>query len=421
MFRPFLLASAVVAFSLQAANFSAVSPAMAQQPTQAQRDAIRASCRSDFMANCSSVTPGGKEAMECLLRNQAKLSAACNAAVSAVVPAKPAPAAAPAEAPAPAAAKSEPTSPAASEPAPKSATAQEAELKSVRQACTLNDFMAHCSWIKPDNPELLLCLQSNASDLSPACQAAVQGMPPPAAQTPAAAPEKKPTAATPAKKPEKPVAAHEPPPAAAAAAPTEAQKSAIRAACRSDFMANCSGVQPGGAEAFQCLKSHAASLSSACRSAVAAIGGGAPASASAPPAAAAPAAAPTEAQKSAIRAACRSDFMANCSGVQPGGAEAFQCLKSHAASLSSGCQSAVAAIGGSAPAANTPTPAVAPLGPIPPMLPREGLRILAMCRAEQETLCSGMPLGGGRILNCLAEHAQQLSLQCYEALSRAAR
>jgi hypothetical protein len=344
--------------------------------------------------------------------------------VSAVVPANPAPAAAPAPAEAPAAAKSEPASPpaaAASEPAPKSAAAQEAELKTVRQACTLNDFMAHCSWIKPDNPELLLCLQSNASDLSPACQTAVQGAAPPAAQ----APEKKPAAATPAKKPEKPVAVHEPAPAAPAAAPTEAQKSAIRAACRSDFMANCSGVQPGGAEAFQCLKSHGASLSSACRSAVAAIGGGAPAAASAPAAsspAPAPAAAPTEAQKSAIRAACRSDFMANCSGVQPGGAEAFQCLKSHAAGLSSPCQSAVAAIGGGgAPAASTPTPAVAPLGPIPPMLPREGLRILAMCRPEQETLCNGIPLGGGRILNCLADHAQQLSLQCYEALSRAAR
>jgi len=418
MFRPFMLAGAVAAFSLQPASYLV----MAQQPTQAQRDAIRGSCRSDFMANCASVMPGGKEALECLLRNQAKLSAACNAAVSAVVPAKPA---STAEVPAPAepAAKSEPAAPAAaaSEPAPKSAAAQEAQLKSVRQACTLNDFMAHCSWIKPDNPELVLCLQANASDLSPPCQAAVQGAPPPAAHAPAAAPEKKPAAATPSRKP---VAEHEPAPSSAApaasAAPTEAQKSAIRAACRSDFMANCAGVQPGGAEAFQCLKSHAASLSSACQSAVAAIGG-ASSPAAAAPASAAPAAAPSEAQKSAIRAACRSDFMANCAGVQPGGAEAFQCLKSHAASLSSPCQGAVAAIGGGAPPASAPTAAVAPLGPIPPMLPREGLRILAMCRPEQETLCSGLPLGGGRILNCLADHAQQLSLQCYEALSRAAR
>ncbi len=411
MFRPFMLAGAIAAFSLQAASYSAMA-----QPTQAQRDAIRASCRSDFMANCASVTPGGKEALECLLRNQAKLSTACEAAVSAVAPAKPAPAAAaPAETPAPAepaAARSEPAPPAA-EPAPKSAAAQEVQLKSVRQACTLNDFMTHCSWIKPDNPELVLCLQANASDLSPSCQAAVQG-------APTAAPEKRPAATAPAKKP---VAVREPAPSsappAASAAPTEAQKSAIRAACRSDFMANCSGVQPGGAEAFQCLKSHAAGLSSACQSAVAAIGGGTPAAAA--PASAAPTAAPSEAQKSAIRSACRSDFMANCSGVQPGGAEALQCLKSHTASLSSACQGAVAAIGGGAPAASPPMPAVAPLGPIPPMLPREGLRILAMCRAEQESLCSGVPVGGGRILTCLADHAQQLSLECYQALARVAR
>jgi hypothetical protein len=232
----------------------------------------------------------------------------------------------------------------------------------VRQSCTLNDFMAHCSWIKPDNPELLLCLQSNAADLSPACQAAVQGSPPPAAQAPA--PEKKPVAEAPAKKP-KSAREAEPTPAPPAAAtapatpPTEAQKSAIRAACRSDFMANCSGVQPGGAAALQCLKSNAAKLSDRCQSALAAIGGGAgPAAASSSP---------------------------------------------------------------GTPAANAPASAVAPLGPIPPMLPREALRILAMCRPEHETLCGDVPLGGGRVLTCLADHAQQLSLQCYEALARAAR
>jgi hypothetical protein len=49
----------------------ALTPTAAQQPTQAQRDAIRAVCRSDFMANCASVQPGGKEALQCLLRNEA--------------------------------------------------------------------------------------------------------------------------------------------------------------------------------------------------------------------------------------------------------------------------------------------------------------------------------------------------------------
>src|SRR5580704_16525700 len=75
--------------------------AAAQQPTEAQREAIRAACRSDFMANCSGVQPGGKDAFECLLRNDAKLSPSCQAAVNAAAPkpAEPA-AAAPAAAPA---------------------------------------------------------------------------------------------------------------------------------------------------------------------------------------------------------------------------------------------------------------------------------------------------------------------------------
>jgi hypothetical protein len=330
----------------------------AQQPTQAQRDAIRAACRSDFMANCSGVQPGGKEAFECLLRNDAKLSPSCQAAVNAAAPKPAEPAAAAAPAPA-APAQSETVPPAAKvERAPPGiqvapAGAQNEELKAVQQACTLNDFVSHCSWIAPNNPEILQCLKANAADLSPSCQAAVQSLPaaPPAAAT---APAKKPTEP---KAPE-PVRANAPPPttpAAAPAAPTAQQKAAIRAACRSDFMSRCSGVQPGGAEALQCLKRNEAQLSAACRSAVAAIGGGAGA-------AAAPSGAP----------------------------------------------------------AATAAPAVAPIGPMPMLRPREALAIVQICGVEVRSLCAGVPFGGGRIISCLAANASSLSPSCYGALSAAA-
>ena len=36
------------------------------QPTTAQQNAIRQSCRSDFMTHCSGVTPGGADALACL-------------------------------------------------------------------------------------------------------------------------------------------------------------------------------------------------------------------------------------------------------------------------------------------------------------------------------------------------------------------
>jgi hypothetical protein len=331
--------------------------AAAQQPTQEQREAIRSACMADFLANCEGTEPGGREAFECLVRHETALHPACKTAVNAAMP-KPAETAQP---PAPTVA---PPPPVAVQVAP--APPASDQLTAVQKACTLNDLVAHCSWIAPTNPEILLCLKANAADLSPSCQVAVQSLPaaaapvppPPAvaAPAPALAPPEPPRQAEPVKKPEPAHTAAPPsPPAPAAAAPrapTEQQKAAIRAACRSDFMARCAGVQPGGAEALQCLKRNEAQLSAGCRSAVAAIGGGAA------PAAGAPAAA----------------------GV----------------------------------------PAVAPIGPLPTMRPRDALAILQVCRAEAGTLCAGVPMGGGRILNCLAQNASSLSPQCYGALSAAA-
>ena len=61
------------------------------QITDAQKSAIRGNCRSDFMAKCSGVTPGGKDALLCLQKNVDSLSPGCKTAVSATIPA-PAPA-----------------------------------------------------------------------------------------------------------------------------------------------------------------------------------------------------------------------------------------------------------------------------------------------------------------------------------------
>lgn len=58
------------------------------QPTAAQQSAMRANCRSDFMSKCSGVTPGTKDALECLQKNVAGLSPNCQKAVSATMSAK---------------------------------------------------------------------------------------------------------------------------------------------------------------------------------------------------------------------------------------------------------------------------------------------------------------------------------------------
>src|SRR6185437_5094838 len=54
-------------------------------PTAAQQSAMRSNCRNDFMAKCSGVTPGGKDALACLQNNVAGLSPACKRVVSATM------------------------------------------------------------------------------------------------------------------------------------------------------------------------------------------------------------------------------------------------------------------------------------------------------------------------------------------------
>jgi hypothetical protein len=56
------------------------TPGVAQAPTDAQREAIRSACRSDYIAHCSSVPPGGLESLQCLQKNMSSLSGTCKGA-----------------------------------------------------------------------------------------------------------------------------------------------------------------------------------------------------------------------------------------------------------------------------------------------------------------------------------------------------
>src|SRR3954470_7975094 len=87
---------------LAVATCATAAPLYAQAPSQAQRDAIKSQCRSDYIAHCSSIPPGGEASLQCLQKNMSSLSAGCKGAVQAVA----APAAPKAES-APAAPKAE--------------------------------------------------------------------------------------------------------------------------------------------------------------------------------------------------------------------------------------------------------------------------------------------------------------------------
>ncbi len=232
-------------------------------------------------------------------------------------------------------------------------------------------------------------------------------------------------------------------------APTQAQRGAIKSQCRSDYMAHCSSVPPGGEASLQCLQKNMSSLSSSCQTAVRAVEApaapkaeeSAPAAAPAATTAAKPAAEtaapkaagttakkPSDAQVAAVRSACRSDYPKVCSGVPTGGAPALQCLEKNKAKVSASCQQAVnaasgggtaSAAGGTAtaspPAAATPAPALV----LRPMRPREELFVLrSACGADVRTLCGGVAPGGGRIVQCLATQAASISPACKEVLAQ---
>jgi len=258
-----------------------------------------------------------------------------------------------------------------------------------------------------------------------------------------------------------------------AQAPTEAQREAIKSECRSDYIAHCSSIPPGGAASLECLQKNMASLSAGCAGAVRAVEAptetkaepkegtkaepkeetkaapkeepkpeSAPATTAAKPAAgpapkvaSAPAKQPTGAQISAIRSACRSDYPKVCAGVPTGGAPALQCLEKNEARLSASCRKAVAAVsgsvapsaaGGAAPATAGTTPAAAaaaaPVLALRPLRPREVLFVMrSACGEDVQALCPGVAPGGGRIIECLVTQSAKLSPACRGVLDQFAQ
>jgi hypothetical protein len=255
---------------------------------------------------------------------------------------------------------------------------------------------------------------------------------------------------------------------ASSQSPTDAQRSAIRSQCRSDYQAHCASIPPGGAASLQCLQQNMSSLSPGCQGAVRAVEApakpkaeakpesapaakpaaetAAPATEPAQPAAETPVAPapkaataakpaaspmakkPSGSQIAAIRSACRSDYQRNCAGV-PTGAAALQCLQKNQSKLSAHCEQAVSAASGATPeAAAVPSaaaPGAAPPAPpepalvLRPMRPREELFVLrSACGGDVRALCAGVQPGGGRIIQCLATQAASLSPACKDVLGQ---
>jgi hypothetical protein len=181
---------------------------------------------------------------------------------------------------------------------------------------------------------------------------------------------------------------------ASAQGPSEAQREAVKAQCRSEYMAHCSSIPPGGEASLQCLAKNMSSLSPSCQAAVRAVEASVEApkpAAATPPAAAAKPGAPATAAKPATPAPAAKGTAAK----QPASAPATT--------------TAAAPAG----AAAAPAPLV-----LRKMLPREELFVTrSACSTDIGTLCQGVVPGGGRIMQCLSVRSVSLTQPCRDVLA----
>ena len=150
----------------------------------------------------------------------------------------------------------------------------------------------------------------------------------------------------------------------------------------------------------------------------------------------------TDAQRSAIKSACRGDYQRICANVPPGTKDSLQCLVQHSDQVSSGCHDALAPAAASSSAASTASSAsaasaapstgtasssggaaaaaAAPAGGHALSPREEAMAVRSKCSGDFQKLCAGVPPGGGRGAACLREHASELTPACREALTSAA-
>jgi hypothetical protein len=154
----------------------------------------------------------------------------------------------------------------------------------------------------------------------------------------------------------------------------------------------------------------------------------------------------TDAQRSAIKSACRGDYQRVCASVPPGTKDSLQCLVQHSGEVSSGCRDALGPAAASSSAAAAPVSATSPEGgaaastapsagsaPAAAAAPaagaatgqalsprEEAMALRSKCSGDFHKLCSGVQLGGGRAAACLRQHASELTPACRSALMTAA-
>jgi len=134
-----------------------LAQAQAQQPNQAQLDAIRQNCRSDYQSNCAGVPAGTQASLQCLQQHQAELSPPCKRAVAALQ----------------GGGAAHPAATATQAPRPAMSPTQEMAL--MRRACG-TDYRTWCRGVPLGGGHAVACLAANRSHVSSGCRTALAEM-----------------------------------------------------------------------------------------------------------------------------------------------------------------------------------------------------------------------------------------------------
>ena len=145
-----------------AAAVPAAPAAPVAGPDPAKLKAMKFTCRGDFRKLCKNV-PEGPDALTCLQRNDARLSANCRTSLADLVQSMPEGAAMPA--PVPAAVKPAPV------PHPPKAPVIDAAV--MLRACKL-DLVRHCHGVGVGDGKVIACLTAHEDDLTFRCRTAMK-------------------------------------------------------------------------------------------------------------------------------------------------------------------------------------------------------------------------------------------------------
>jgi Cysteine rich repeat len=91
---------------------------------------------------------------------------------------------------------------------------------------------------------------------------------------------------------------------------------------------------------------------------------------------------------------CAEDAAKLCQGVKPGGGAIARCLKEHSNELSPACKKNIA------------------------KAKKKVREFKEACKDDAQRLCEGIKPGGGKIVQCLKQHEDELSADCKEKMEK---